>query len=71
MSLRTHPVDLEGFEPSTSSVRLKRAPKLRYRPLLRVEKIVPESTMRVKTGVGFGLKYELQAIGFVTPAFGL
>ena len=25
-------VDLEGFEPSTSSVRLKRAPKLRYRP---------------------------------------
>ena len=30
-----HQVDLEGFEPSTSSVRLRRAPKLRYRPIFQ------------------------------------
>ena len=41
-------VDLEGFEPSTSSVRLKRAPRLRYRPSSRASRILLEPSHTVK-----------------------
>ncbi len=41
-------MDLEGFEPSTSSVRLKRAPNCATGPFFRVEKILPVCRPLVK-----------------------
>jgi hypothetical protein len=45
------PVDLEGFEPSTSSVRLKRAPNCATGPCFQGSGIVPEADRDVKEWV--------------------
>ena len=41
-------MDLGGFEPPASSVRLKRAPNCATGPFLQGEKILPEAGMDVK-----------------------
>ena len=47
-----HKVDLEGFEPSTSSVRLRRAPNCATGPFFRVIGILPLSWGTVKISQG-------------------